>query len=211
MAGVKCRGHKTNGDPCPNWAMHGQKVCHAHGGRAAQNRRAAHLRLAESEARILMHTYGRKIETTPTEALLDEVKWTAGHVAWLRERVQELEQDAADSLEDPDGTVRPGGGRHPLVWGVTRIKTGGDDYGTTEEAMPNIFLRLYQEERAHLARICADAIRCGIEERRVKLAEQQGQLVADVIRKILGDLNLTPEQQARVPEVVPMRLRALAG
>jgi hypothetical protein len=31
-----------------------------------------------------------------------------------------------------------------------------------------------------------------------------------VIRAVLGDLDLTPEQQARVPEVVPRHLRAVA-
>lgn len=173
--------------------------------------------IAEAKARTLVHTYGLRRDITPTEALLEEVQWTAGHVAWLRERIQEIETGTADTLEDvcdpedPDGTVRVNRGHNPLVWGVTRIKTGGDDYGTTEEAAPNIWLRLYQEERVHLAKICTDAIRCGIEERRVKLAEQQGQLVADVIRQILGDLNLNADQQARVAEVVPMRLRALAG
>jgi hypothetical protein len=35
--------------------------------------------------------------------------------------------------------------------------------------------------------------------------------VADVIRKILGDLELTPEQAAKAGEVVPIRLRSLAS
>jgi hypothetical protein len=59
--------------------------------------------------------------------------------------------------------------------------------------------------------VCEAAIRAGIEERRVRLAEQQGALVADVIRKILGDLELTPEQAAKAGEVVPIRLRSLAS
>lgn len=29
---VRCAGHKTNGEPCPNVAMKGKRVCHAHGG-----------------------------------------------------------------------------------------------------------------------------------------------------------------------------------
>lgn len=45
-------------------------------------------------------TYGLPRDIDPSEALLDEVRWTAGHVSWLRDRIQELEQDA-------------------LVWGVT--------------------------------------------------------------------------------------------
>lgn len=47
----------------------------------------------------------------------------------------------------------------------------------------------------------------GVEERRVALMEEQGAQIAAVIRAILDDLDLTPEQQARVPVVVPRRLR----
>ncbi|MFE2486054.1 hypothetical protein ACFXGR_22690 [Streptomyces mirabilis] len=183
-------------------ALDGQNVCRHHGGNAPQSLRAGERRVTEERARVLVETYGRKIETTAAEALLDEVQWTAGHVAWLRERVQEIESEAAVAATDRE---------HPLVWGVTREKSGGEDRGTTEEAAPNVWLKLYQQERTHLVKVCSEAIRAGIEERRIKLAEQQGVLVAQAIRAILGDLDLTVEQQARVPEVVPRHLRALAS
>jgi hypothetical protein len=209
------RSKKTGGQ-CPRWAMKGQNICHMHGGKARQNLAKAEERLTEEKAAALVATYGRKIETTATEALLDEVQWTAGHVAWLRARVQEIETDAgADADPDQDeAEEEPGAAASrpsPLVWGITRRKTGGDDRGVTEEASPNIWLKLYQAERAHLVKVCAEAIKAGIEERRIKLAEQQGQLVAQAIRAILIDLDLTTEQQARVPEVVPRHLRALAS
>lgn len=194
------RTKKSGGQKqCPNLAMQGQNICQVHGGKAPQNLAKAKERITEQRAAELVATYGRKIETTATEALLDEVKWTFGHVAWLRERVQEIETGAEPGAENA------------LVWGVTKKKTGGEDYGTTEEAVPNIFLRLYQQERTHLTKVCEAAIRAGIEERRIRLAEQEGALVAQAIRAILADLQLTAEQQARVPEVVPRHLRALAS
>lgn len=159
--------------------------------------------IAEQRASDLVETYGRKVETTAVEALLDEVQWTAGHVAWLRDRVREIEEGEL--------TAGDGGGEHPLVWGTTRRKTGGEDWGETQEAAPNVWLRLYQTERTHLVKVCSEAIKAGIEERRVRLAEQQGALVAQVIRSILADLDLTAEQQERIPDVVPRHLRALAG
>ncbi|WP_037616436.1 hypothetical protein [Streptomyces aureus] len=196
------RSKKSNGEQCGAPAMLGQNICHHHGGSAPQSIRAAKERLSEERARKLVATYGRKIETTATEALLDEVQWTAGHVAWLRERVQEIEEGAV-----ADGTD----GAHPLVWGVTREKTGGEDHGVTSEASPNVWLKLYQQERTHLVKVCEAAIRAGIEERRVRLAEEQGALVAQVIRLILADLDLTAEQRQRVPEIVPRHLRALGS
>lgn len=193
---------KGSGNQCTQPCASGQNVCRYHGGAAPQNKAKAKERIVEQKAAALMATYGLKVETTATEALLEEVQWTAGHVAWLRERVQEIEGAALVEGMDRE---------HPLVWGVTKEKIGGEDRGTTEEAAPSIWLKLYQQERAHLVKVCSEAIRAGIEERRVRLAESQGALVAQAIRAILADLGLTTEQQARVAEVVPRHLRALAS
>lgn len=198
----RCWGRKkSTGGQCGRPSKPGQHVCRFHGGNTPQALAKAKERITEQKAAEIVATYGRKIETTATEALLDEVQWTAGHVAWLRDRVQEIESGAVSGAD----------GEHPLVWGKTREKSGGEDFGTTEEAVPSVWLRLYQQERDHLVKVCAAAIKAGIEERKIQLAEQQGALVAQAIRAILGDLQLTPEQQARVPEVVPRHLRALAG
>lgn len=199
----RCWGRSKNtGSQCNANAMTGQNVCRFHGGAAPHSRKAAEKRVAEERVRRFVETYGRKIETTATEALLDEVQWTAGHVTWLRERVQEIESEAVVAAADRE---------HPLVWGVTKEKSGGEDRGTTEEAAPNVWLKLYQQERSHLVKVCEVAIRAGIEERRVRLAEAQGALIAQAIRAILGELQLTPDQQARVPDIVPRHLRALAS
>jgi hypothetical protein len=151
-------------------------------------------RVAEAKARQIMETYGQQIDTNPVDALLDEVRWTAGHVAWLRDRVREIEQDA-------------------LTWGVTETvdKQAGEFTGvdTTEAARPNVWLVLYQSERKHLVDVCKAAISAGIAERQVRLAEQQGRLIVGVIQAILGDLGLSPEQQALVPEVASRHLRAV--
>jgi len=180
------------GERCKNPAMRGQKVCAKHGGRAPQNRRAAAVRLMEEEGRRILAAYGGSLDISATEALLNEVCRTAGHVEWLSQRVAELENNE-------------------LIWGTTRVKEGGQDGGTTQEAEAHMWLKLYKEERAHLVRVCSEAIRCGIEERYVKLAESQGALIAEAVKAILCDLNLTPEQQKLAFNVVPMRLRQITA
>lgn len=164
-------------------------------------------------------TYGLQVDVSPTEALLEEVRWTAGHVRWLRDRVQELETAAL--VWGRTKTEREAGGEDRITFGGPEA----DDEDTTgwvdasaapvskviETAGPNIWLDLYDRERKHLVNVATAALKAGVEERRVRLAEQQGELVAGAIRAILSDLGLSPEQEARVVEVVPRHLRALGA
>lgn len=177
--------------PChsPRMVGDGDK-CRMHLGR-----KAAEV-IAETEARQAVVTYGLPRDISPTEALLEEVRYTAGHVAWLRGKVQEIEQDKN------------------LVWGVTeQVKREATEFpgvDSTVSARPNVWLELYYRERKHLVDVTKAAISAGIEERRVKIAEAQGALLVKVIRGILDDLGLSAEQQARVQDVVPRHLRAVA-
>lgn len=228
-------GAKTKAEtPCGLKPLDGGTRCRKHGGGSPQARRAAEKRIAEEKAQDIMasavRTLGLPKDIDPGKALLDEIHWTAGHVAWLREKVQELStvktltrgtDDKTTWNKDGDEEFHEGSDEssnpnaHSLVWGQTeyRDKTGGEDAGQTvvEQATINIWYQLYLKEREHLAKVCALALRAGIEERKVKLAESQGALVAEAIRAILGALNLTPEQQALVPQIVPQQLRLLAA
>ncbi len=47
----RCKGRKSNGEPCGNWPLRGALVCRKHGGAAPQVRAAAAVRLAEQEIR----------------------------------------------------------------------------------------------------------------------------------------------------------------
>lgn len=194
----KCGGKRLNVDALceqpAGWGTDhlGVGRCKRHGGSTPTHQTAARREMAEQAVK----TYGLRVDVSPVDALLGEVQWTAGHVAWLRERVQELESEA-------------------LTWGTTETvdKGSGEFTGvdTTEAAKPNVWLVLYQQERKHLVDVCKTAITCGIEERRVKLAEAQGEVVAGVIRSILAELGLTPEQAARAPEVASRHLRLVAN
>lgn len=190
-----CKSKKKNGEPCSNYAMNGATVCHSHGGRAPQVKAAARRRLEREAATKAMTTYGLPREIAPDIALLEEVHRTAGHVAWLYEIVKGIEQD-------------------DLVWGkVEEVDKGAGEFtgtDTTYRAQANIWLDLYQRERKHLTDVCKAALTAGIAERQVKLAEQQGTLIAQVITRILDDLSLSADQRALVSTVVPRHLMAVA-
>lgn len=219
-----CAGHSKAGRACHNPPMTGQRVCRLHGGGAPQNRRAAARRVAEERAAQAVATLGLPVDVSPTEALLEEVRWTAGHVQWLRGKVAELEDD------------------RQLVWGVTRAETeagaslridieDGAVAGVSsapatkvvQTSGPSVWYELYARERQHLVAVCTAALKAGVEERRVRLAESQGELVALVIRRILDamytallgagftDTQVQAVWAAAVADIVPRELRALTG
>lgn len=191
----KCGANKRQGPgTCRNPAgfktTHpGTGFCHLHFGNSPNHKTAAMKQIATTA----VTTYGLPRDIDPRAALLEEVHRTAGHVAWLQVKVAEL--------EDTD-----------VTWGITEAKksTGKDGDSLTQTAAVNVWVQLYQAERKHLIDVCKAAIAAGIEERRVKLAEEQGALMATVIRGILADLNLTAAQTALVATVVPRHLRELA-
>lgn len=202
--GPPCKGHikyhlvdgervaYPDGDqpPCRNAAMHGQDVCHAHGGRAPQNRAAAERRLAEQALERAMVTFGGRVDVEdPGEEFFDLICWSAGHLRWLRTRVQVLDEDA-------------------LTWGVARHKTGGDDAGTTEEAGTHALLVLYERQFDRHAKLCAEAVKIGLKEREIRLAERQGDIIQTVFDGVLAELGFDPEDPA-VAEVVERHWRQI--
>ena len=194
----RCGAERRHGNgPCGRGAGAGTDhpgvgKCSWHGGCAPNGRVAA----MNEAARQAVETYGLPRDISPTDALLEEVRYSAGHVAWLRAKVAELE--AAD-----------------LVWGMTeQAEKNATEFAgvdVTYSATANMWLELYHRERKHLLDLVKTAISVGIEERRVRLAEAQGSLMNDVIRRILARLSLSPDQSALLPVVVPEELRRAAA
>lgn len=204
----RCAGHNRRGLPCGQWPLADQRVCGLHGGRSPRALAAAERRGREREARQAVALFAARRDIDPSEALLELVRWTAGEVDYWRERVRLLGDDE-------------------LTWGVTRVKDGGDDRGTTEEAKPHIAYVMYAEAAKRLESHAVAALRAGVEERRVRVAEGQGQAFAGAQRAILDGLwavlsavleaypealaTATEAWQRAVMEVVPRELRALAA
>jgi hypothetical protein len=118
-------------------------------------------------AKEAVETYGLPREIDPQEALIEELARTAGHVGWLGQKVKELEE--------------------PEMYGPV----GAETYPRAE---PHVWIRLYQEERKHLANVASTCIKAGIEERRVQIAESQGLLLARVIDAVLKELKVPPDK-----------------
>lgn len=64
------------------------------------------------------------------------------------------------------------------------------------------------ERAQRFAKMFLDA---GVDERQTRIAEAQALMLVGVIRAVLDDLDLSPEQRARVGEVVPRHMRAVTA
>lgn len=130
-------------------------------------------------------------DANPLDELLTEVQRSAAAVRWLADKV--------NSLEDREIT-------HGIVRTVQHADGSRD---VTAAAAVNLWVRMWQEERDRLARVCKLTLDAGVDERRVRLAESQGRMIVDVIRATLLDLEI--EESEHVHDVVSRHLRAIGS
>jgi hypothetical protein len=73
----------------------------------------------------------------------------------------------------------------------------------------NEWIHVQQQSMDRLVTYSKIALAAGVEERRVRLAEQQGQLIAEVIRGVLTALGV--DQHPEAPRVVRRHLQLVSG
>lgn len=128
-------------------------------------------------------TFGLPREIDPQTALLEEVHRTAGHVAYLGQVVAELEQSDLKQLDLAERFEKP-----------------------------SVWVEMYERERTHLVRVAATCISAGIAERQVRLAEDQGRQLANVLRDVLADVfGLLGEAGVSVDVLVHLQREAVPG
>ena len=170
---------KQTGKRCQRQLKDGVRVCRYHGGAAPAVKAAAQRRGQAERARRAVATFGLAVEVAPEVALLEEVHRTAGHVAWLAALVAGLDR-AQLRQYDQVGLQRPSG-----------------------------WVELYQTERVHLVAVCKAALAAGVEERRVQLAERQGELVAELLTTAVRAAGMSREQEEAAYAAVRGRLARL--
>lgn len=179
---------------CRNPPVEGATVCRMHGGRAPRIAAAAAERVEAAAVAKLAATFVDPVDgddKDPGEIVAEQIRMQYRLVHWLRARVLAIDPSA-------------------LMWGKTKVKKGGDDFGTTKEAKPNAWLLTYLQAQRDLEKLCLEAIRVGLELRRVRIEEQDADLWVRVLDGVLGDLGLDPNAP-ETAEVVERHLRAVGG
>jgi hypothetical protein len=135
----------------------------------------------KQRVRLEAQMYGTPIDIEPHEALLQEVRRCAGHVHWLGELIA--------TATDPNQ--------------LTEITQSGEILG--------VWMRMYHEERKMLVSAAANAVRAGVAEREVAVAESQARLLAQAVQAILADpdLGLDARQRMAAPGIARRHMLAL--
>lgn len=181
--------HKKHGGRCHNAVPEGLRVCRIHGG-STQQQQVVHLAAVEARRNPIA---GQPMDIGPAEALLWRVRVLSGELARLDATIAGLEHD-------------------DLIWGITeavqdtRTKSTQIKYG----ARLNVWLLLREKREAALASACEAALRAGVEERLVRVAEQYGAVIHTAITRILARMDI-PADDPRIGVVVPEVLRELTA
>ncbi|MGE5830698.1 MAG: hypothetical protein ACM30G_20370 [Micromonosporaceae bacterium] len=165
-----CGATTRAGHPCGQAAGHGtphrgQGKCAHHGGSTPTHIRAAQNVLARQTA----NAYGIPRHIDPADGLIEEYWRTAGIVAGLEAKVRSIPEDE-------------------LIWGVTETTVfpeseDGNRGGrvTKSKAVPNIWLKLFNEERDRFAKLGVEIVRLGLEARRDQYIRAQVDTFAAIV------------------------------
>jgi hypothetical protein len=184
---------ERRGKACTKSPMHGQQVCDTHGGKAPRAKAAAEVRLVQAQVATLAASLADPVDgedRDPGEIIYDSIRVQTRLVAYFWQRVCALDPRA-------------------LIWGKTKEKIGGDDGGITFEPKAHAWFVLWRDAVRERDRLCIEAIRVGLEQRRVELAERDEMRWMRFLDGLLTDFGLDPNAPATA-EVVERHLRLLA-
>jgi len=191
-----------------------QRVCHVRAGRGTTHLGIGHCKNhggGTKEAQInadrikvaaVVATYGGPIDIDPAQALLTEVRRTAGHVEWLGKVLaamppEDLTWGRYEVVDKPASTPAPDGS---VAMVAEEIKS---------RAGANMLLQLYQAERKHLVMVAKAAIEAGASQRMVDMFTEVGAAYVNMIERVLDGLDLTEVQAARVPTLITGELEQI--
>jgi len=148
-------------------------------------------------ARVDDRFMGTPIDVDPYEAILHAIRVCAGEVAYCDAQVRRLSD--AELFERPAETTMaqlPSG--KWIVVEETRNAEVISRWVTLRDAAMDQMV-IYSEK----------AVKLGIDERRVRVAERVADVLAPLLSNLADDLRLTPEQRHLLPAVIDRNLRLL--
>ncbi len=208
-----CNAVKRKGGRCrqtAGWRTDhlGVGSCRLHGGMLPDHRKHGGRILADRAAQATLSKWGVPIQIAPQEALLQMVWEAAGNVAWLRSQVQRMEdQDAVGSVPSTEDTV-PRDWKSGLIGRVMSSTPEGTLYQRSEEE--RALVRLYGDWSDRLVKYAKAAIDAGIEERKVRVAEEQGRTIVLAVSNVLVQIGVPEDKILVARSLLAAEFRTLA-
>lgn len=178
----RCTGTNRAGNRCGRAPAKGAKVCSFHGGKAPQVVRKAKERHVEERAQRTIERYGAVAEAVRDP--LSALLLLAGEITRFKDY---------------------------LAARVSDLSAESWRYRGEQAEQLRAEVALYERALDRTARVLGDINRLNLEERQVRIAEQHGEMFAEVFFRVLDRLGLTSEQYNRAAELMPRELRLLDG
>jgi len=166
---------------CKNPPMPHQRVCRFHGGTTSKALVAAGKRAAVEEGANLARKLGARVEADPRTVLLEQLYVAYGMTSALGAMIQEFTTEDLTSQDDK---------HRAQVWSLQGL------------------LGTWQERAVSFAAI---ALKAGIEERLVQVAESQATAMVAVIRAAIANADLDPDSRDRVLKAIAIQMRTMAS
>jgi hypothetical protein len=200
------KGLRRREGPCHGPAIKGLDCCRKHTGTKSV------VAKAKAEANISAWT---AIGKMPGGVDIDAGMAVLGmlQMTWLRAAAygELLRQQVADQVPepDPDGfnpheQAKPNG---LIGYQYAAAGKDGNIYASSEAVRALVVLEA--SERDRVVKYAETAHKMGISDRLTSLAERWGDVVAGRISLILEGLDLSPEQEAIVPQLIQMHLASI--
>ena len=187
-----------SGERCRKRPVVGATVCPTHGGSAPQVRAKAAVRVLEAEVAREIGRQGWEPVTDPVGAYADNAGEVLAFKDRLRERVEQLDD-----------------------WTMRVASFGGDDDGESGSQLMAMgeqvraYVAAYERSLDRAERTLARMISLGFDAQAIELRAREINKTAArtfemVVRNILGDLDLSVEQQGLAPAAIQRRFREAA-
>lgn len=199
---AECTKNRSKGrGPCHGPAIRGTDTCQMHSGVTRE------VAKVQGETRITAwRAIGGNATIDYRMAVLGVLQMTWLRLAAYGELLRRQVASEGDTASDPAETDEP---QASGLIGYRYGAAGKDGIVYVQSEEVRALVALEAAERDRVVKYAKTAHDMGISDRLTSLAERWGDVVATRISALIADLDLTPEQSARVPELVSRHLGSI--
>jgi hypothetical protein len=201
-----CIAHKKGTDPlepCTKNKIKKTDMCRSHGGAAGpQGKQVERIALMEAQGEIAQLMREVDVpEQHPIDGLLEVVRVSGAMMRLLTIKVGELSEEPESvtiMVETKKGDLlEKDVAGNDALWG----------HNKDGEMVPHIWVTLLRTWTERYERACKTALDAGIEERRIRLAEDTADTFFAALTKTTATLGLSPEQTEKLWQGLARELR----